>query len=101
MTGGTFILDYSLYNVNMKIEIYLIERRKKMITEKIETLCKERNIKISRLEKECGIGNGTIARWDKSYPRTDNLKKVSDYFGVPIGTLLDDETGPEQEKEVG
>lgn len=69
-----------------------------MIVEKIEILCKKRKINISKLEKECGIGNGTIARWEKSYPRTDNLKKVADYFGVSIEYFIND--GPEQ-KEVG
>ena len=66
-----------------------------MVLKKIENLCKEKNVSISRLEKECGIGNGTIARWDKSYPRADNLKKVADYLGVPIEKLL--ENKPEKE----
>lgn len=65
-----------------------------MIVEKIEILCKKRGINISKLEKECGIGNGTIARWNKSYPRTDTLKKVADYFGVSIEYFINDE--PEQ-----
>ncbi len=60
-----------------------------MILEKIESLCKRRGITIAKLEKECGIGNGTIARWDKSFPRTDNLKKVADFLGVSIEFLLE------------
>ena len=60
-----------------------------MILEKIESLCKSRGITIAKLEKECGIGNGTIARWDKSFPRTDNLKKVADFLGVSIEFLLE------------
>ena len=70
-----------------------------MIVEKIEILCKKRQINISKLEKECGIGNGTIARWNKSYPRTDNLKKVADYFGVSIEYFINVE--PEQKKRGG
>lgn len=69
-----------------------------MIAEKIEILCQKRGINISKLEKECGIGNGTISRWNKSYPRTDTLKKVADYFGVSIEYFISDV--PEQEKEV-
>ena len=60
-----------------------------MILEKIESLCKRRGITIAKLEKECGIGNGTVARWDKSFPRTDNLKKVADFLGVSIEFLLE------------
>ena len=60
-----------------------------MILKKIEALCKERNIAVSKLEKECGFGNATITRWDKSFPRTDNLKKVAEYFDVPIEYFLE------------
>lgn len=62
-----------------------------MILIKIESLCKSKGITISKLEKECGIGNGTIARWDKSFPRTDNLKKVADFLGVSIEHLIAEE----------
>ena len=46
-----------------------------MILKKIEALCQEKGINISKLEKECGIGNGTIRGWEKSSPRADNLKR--------------------------
>lgn len=59
-----------------------------MIYEKIAALCKERGISISRLEKEVGIGNGTIGRWSISSPTVENLKKVADYFGVSVDSLL-------------
>lgn len=55
---------------------------------KIKELCRENGISISRLEKECGIGNATIVGWEKSYPRIDNLKKVADYFHKPIEYFL-------------
>lgn len=60
-----------------------------MIFKKIEALCKERIISVSKLEKECGIGNGTIRGWEKSSPRLDTLKKVADYFGVNIEYFLE------------
>lgn len=60
-----------------------------MIFKKIEALCKERSISVSKLEKECGIGNGTIKGWEKSSPRLDTLKKVADYFGVTIEYFLE------------
>ncbi len=59
-----------------------------MILDVIVKLCKEHNVSISKVEKDCGIGNGTIRGWNKSFPRTDNLKKVADYFGVTIEELL-------------
>ena len=62
-----------------------------MIYSKIAALCKERGISISKLEKEVGIGNGTIGRWDISSPTVDNLKKVADHFGVSMDELLAEE----------
>lgn len=60
-----------------------------MLYEKIETVCKERSISIARLEKDCGIGNATVRRWDKSFPRINTLKKVADYLGKPIEYFLE------------
>ena len=61
-----------------------------MILSRIMALCEKKGISISKLEKECGIGNGTISRWDESAPRIDNLKKVADYFGVDIKYFLEE-----------
>nr|DAP73878.1 MAG TPA: repressor protein [Caudoviricetes sp.] len=59
-----------------------------LILKKIEELCKENNISIARLEKECEIGNATIRGWDKSSPKVENLKKVADYFGKDISYFI-------------
>lgn len=59
-----------------------------MILEKVEELCKKKGVSISRLEKECGIGNATIKGWEESSPRVDTLKKVADYFNVTIEYLI-------------
>ena len=40
-----------------------------------------------QLERDTGIGNGVIARWDKANPTIDKVWKVADYFGVAIETL--------------
>lgn len=60
-----------------------------MVLEKIRGLCDKKKITISELERECGIGNATISRWDKSSPRMDNLIKVAKYFGVSIEYFLE------------
>ena len=59
-----------------------------LILEKVEELCKKKGVSISRLEKECGIGNATIKGWEESSPRVDTLKKVADYFDVTIEYLI-------------
>ncbi len=85
----THILDYSLRFVNSKIGIFLKIGGEKLLYAKIESLCKEKGISIAKLEKDCDIGNATIRRWDKSFPRIDTLKKVADFFGKPIEYFLE------------
>ena len=60
-----------------------------MLFEKISTLCEKRNITIAKLERECAMGNGTVRGWKNSSPSIGNLKKVADYFKVPMEQLLE------------
>ena len=60
-----------------------------MLYEKISGLCAERGITVSRLESELGLGNGTIGKWRTSTPTLQNIKRVADYFGVPIDSLAE------------
>lgn len=56
--------------------------------ERIKALCCERGITISQLERETGIGNGTISRWGESSPRVDKAKAVAEFFGVTLDSLV-------------
>lgn len=60
-----------------------------LLYEKVESACKERGVSIARLERDCLIGNATVRRWNKAYPRIDTLKKVADYLGKPIEYFLE------------
>lgn len=60
-----------------------------MIFDTISLLCKEKNVSIARLEKECGLGNATIRGWKNSSPNLANLKKVADYLKVDINQLIE------------
>ena len=59
-----------------------------MLFEKIRTLCTENKTNITTLERDCGLANATIRRWESASPSVDNLAKVADYFGVSIDFLL-------------
>lgn len=59
---------------------------------RIRELCKAQGLTIAQLERECGIGNGIIARWNKSKPSFDRLKTVADRLGVTPEFLLTGET---------
>ncbi|PEM36728.1 helix-turn-helix domain-containing protein [Bacillus pseudomycoides] len=61
----------------------------------IKSLCAQRKITISALERDLEFGNGTIRRWDKTSPSADKLQKVADYFHVTIDSLLGRENPPQ------
>lgn len=59
-----------------------------MLYDRIEELCKEKHIRIARLEKECGLGNATVRGWKTADPQISKLKAVADYFGVTVDSLI-------------
>lgn len=42
----------------------------------------------AEIEREVGISNGQIRRWDTSSPKIENIQKVADYFNVSVDYLL-------------
>lgn len=62
-----------------------------MLVENIRRLCEERKTTFWSLERELGIGNGVIAKWNKSSPRVETLQKVAGYFGCTVDDLLKSE----------
>ncbi len=66
-------------------------------TEVIRELCAQKGISIAKLEKDLGLGNGTIASSKSSYMRSDRLKAIADYFNVSMEYLM---TGEEPESLV-
>lgn len=57
----------------------------------IRRLCKEQGKNLSRLEQECGLGGGTINKWDRNSPSVTKVIAVANALGVPVTTLLADE----------
>lgn len=54
----------------------------------VKTLCKERKIAISKLEKDLGFSNGYIGQLRKGTFPADRLASIADYFGVTTDYLL-------------
>lgn len=54
-----------------------------------EKLCKDRNVTPYRVSKETGISTATLSSWKagRYEIKQDKLKKIADYFGVPIEYL--------------
>ena len=55
--------------------------------ERVKTICKERKIPISKLEKECGFSNGYIGQLRKGTMPDDRLRIVADYLKISAEEL--------------
>lgn len=58
------------------------------LVERLEAIIKEKGLNFKRVERECGLGNGTIKRWADQSPRLDRLVLVSDYLKVSLDYLV-------------
>lgn len=55
----------------------------------IKSLCDERGLAVTALEKELGFGRGSIGKLKKGGSTTaDRLQRIGDYFGVSTEYLL-------------
>lgn len=55
--------------------------------DRIIELCKEHGVKQTVLEKELGFGRGSIGKMKQYGTSYDRLKKIADYFNVPVSYL--------------
>lgn len=62
-----------------------------------ERLLQQHGITAYKVSKETGITQSTLSDWKRgrSTPKTDNMKKIADYFGVSVDYLM---TGEDSEK---
>lgn len=51
--------------------------------------------------KACKIGTSTFSDWrnGRSNPKLPKLMKIANYFGVPVGDLIEDPEGGHEEKK--
>jgi transcriptional regulator with XRE-family HTH domain len=56
--------------------------------ERIKTICKERKIAISKLEKECGFSNGYISQLRKGTVPDDRLRVIAEYLELSTNYLM-------------
>ena len=60
-----------------------------MIFNNIKKICDEKGISIFQLEKEAGLGNGTISGWKESMPRIDKLQSVAKVLNSEVNKLIE------------
>lgn len=58
------------------------------IIDRINELCFDKDVSIKTMEKEAGLGSGSVTKWKNGFkPRKSSLQKVADYFGVSLSFL--------------
>lgn len=63
-----------------------------------EQLLQKYGVTAYKVSKETGITQSTLSDWKRgrSTPKTENMKKIADYFGVSVEYLM---TGKDEAKE--
>lgn len=63
-----------------------------------EQLLQKYGLTAYKVSKETGVTQSTLSDWKRgrSTPKTENMKKIADYFGVSVEYLM---TGKEEPKE--
>ena len=72
-----------------------------MIYANILAICEARGIPIRKLERDCGIGNGVVRRWDSGSADVWLVKAVADYLGVTVDELLREPEGNKKAADKG
>lgn len=66
----------------------------------IRQLCKEKDITVQLMEQKCGLGNGSVHRWEKgSIPKVTALYPICDFFNVSLDYLTSRSTNQETFEE--
>ena len=57
------------------------------IVERIDSLCRAKGITIYRLEKDLGLSQSTIRKWETASPTCTSLLAVANYFDISLDFL--------------
>lgn len=70
--------------------------------EKFNELLQTSGLTAYKVAKETGVSRSTLAAWKKGEytPKIDKLKKIADYFGVPLATLTGEQSSSVQKGEL-
>lgn len=64
--------------------------------EMVKEICKQRDIPISRLERECGFSNGYIGKLKRGYFPIDKAQKIAERLDLDVNTLIGVQTSAQR-----
>ena len=56
---------------------------------KIKELCKKKGISLAELERQVGVSNKGIYRWDEQSPSVDRVYRAAKVLGVTVEELIE------------
>ncbi|WP_271436820.1 helix-turn-helix domain-containing protein [Staphylococcus hominis] len=67
---------------------------RKILSENLEQLMKEKNVTQMELSEAIGVSQSTISNWLKEikYPRISKVQELADYFNVPKSRITEDKS---------
>lgn len=63
-----------------------------LLTERIKLLAEPLNMTFASIERDIGIGRGTIRKWDTNCPAADKLLKVANLLNTTMDYLMTGQT---------
>ena len=58
--------------------------------DRVYAIAKEKDLAISKIERECNLSNATIRRWTTQNPSLDSVQRVAHYLNISIDYLAGD-----------
>ena len=58
-----------------------------MLYTKIKAIAKEKKIPVCKIEKDCGLMQGSIGHWDEVKPSYDKVLAVDKYLDITVEEL--------------
>lgn len=64
-----------------------------MVYTRIKQICESKGVSVAFVEREAGLTNGSISKWDNSKPIAESLHSVAKVLGTTVEDLLEDKEG--------
>ena len=61
-----------------------------MVYTRIKQICESKGISVASVEREAGLKNGAISKWDNCKPIAENLHAAAKVLGVTVEDLLEE-----------
>ena len=61
-----------------------------LVYTKIKQICDEKGVSVASVERDAGLTNGSISKWNNSKPIAENLHSVAKVLGTTVEDLLEE-----------